>query len=534
MPEITTYEKATKLLSLAEKVGQSFMPAAYINDTEESIQQLELLIKNHCIGGICFFHSRASAATNFEGEKEVVFNEKSLDVLKRLIARYQEAAPYPLLISIDAEWGLAMRIENTPQFPYAITLGAIKDDEDLIFEVGQHIGRDCRQVGIHWNFAPVADVNNNPDNPVIGYRSFGEDPILVSRYALAFSKGLQSAGVLNSAKHFPGHGDTATDSHLGVPVIDKSRDQLFTNELIPFVELIKNEVDSVMIGHLRVPSLNGNSTEAASVSEKVINNFLRAELGFEGAVVSDALNMHAVSKTFPINGELEYTAYAAGTDVLCYAEHVEEGIATILQKCTANDIEKHFERVWLLKEKALTAKVHEESLPDSNHSGLMRKLAVKSLSNYKGGDLLNSEFREKGFACLAIRHGQPSEFLSMIQENSNRITQLIDANDLTQSDSQFPDQEHILVALYPPSIKPIADFGIEKNTLEFLHTLAESKKLVLYIFGNPYVLNILNTEDFEGIWIAYQDFPEFELNAARHFLGEVKAQGKLPVRVKSK
>ena len=184
MFKIAPYNIATTQLALKEKVGQLFMPAAFINDTEEEIQGLEKLIGKYHIGGLCFFHSRASAATNFEGKKKIVYNEQSLTTLKNLIRRYQNAAKYPLLISIDAEWGLAMRIENTPQYPYAITLGAIQNNEDLIFKVGQQIALDCRKAGIHWNLAPVVDINNNPNNPVIGYRSFGEDKLNVAQKAI--------------------------------------------------------------------------------------------------------------------------------------------------------------------------------------------------------------------------------------------------------------------------------------------------------------------------------------------------------------
>src|SRR5690606_13848109 len=163
---------------LEQKVGQLFMPAVFINDTEAEIRKMEELIRHLCIGSLCFFHSRASAATNFEGRKKIVYNENSLDRLKELIARYQNAAEIPLLIAMDAEWGLAMRIENTPQYPYAITLGAIREDS-LLEEVGLAMGRDCQRAGIHWNLAPVVDINNNPQNPVIGYRSFGDAPVEV-------------------------------------------------------------------------------------------------------------------------------------------------------------------------------------------------------------------------------------------------------------------------------------------------------------------------------------------------------------------
>jgi len=187
MTKIPQYQEASELLTQSEKVGQFFMPAAFINDTEAEIQHLEHQIRTLGIGGICFFHSRASAATNFEGKKKVIYNDKSLTTLKRLIKRYQACAKYPLLISIDAEWGLAMRIEETPQYPYAITIGAMHQQEKLIYEIGKRIAQDCLYAGIHWNFAPVVDINSNPNNPVIGYRSFGSDKDNV----LAASKALK-------------------------------------------------------------------------------------------------------------------------------------------------------------------------------------------------------------------------------------------------------------------------------------------------------------------------------------------------------
>ena len=534
MDSIMTYEQASRQLSLAEKVGQSFMPAAYINDSEESVRALEQLIKTNCIGGLCFFHSRASAATNFEGEKEIIYNEQSLDVLKKLISRYQNVATYPLLISIDAEWGLAMRIENTAQFPYAITLGSMTEQEELVFEVGKSIGNDCRNAGIHWNFAPVADVNNNPDNPVIGYRSFGEDPKLVARYSLAFTKGLQNAGVLTSAKHFPGHGDTATDSHLGLPVIDKTRSQLFENELVPFVELINKGVDSVMIGHLSIPELNAGITQAASVSEAIITGFLRKELGFAGVVVSDALNMHAVSKGFSKKGDLELTAYKAGTDILCYAENSEAAIHSILKQCSSQEIEEHFERVWRLKEKAMASEKIKSSDSVLSYSALMNSLATKSLSPFKGNKETLDDFKKHNLSCFTFPAGIKSDFLREIGEKIGEKCQLLYSEHTDEIESSMSTQDNLLLAIYPPSAKPGKNFGFKEEELEWIHQLVSNHRAILYLFGNPYVLNIINTELFEAIWVVYQDFPEFEANAARHFLGEVSAPGRLPVSIKMK
>ncbi|CAN0599353.1 unnamed protein product, partial [Ectocarpus sp. 12 AP-2014] len=285
---------------------------------------------------------------------KIVVNENSFETLKNLIKRYQKAATYPLLISIDAEWGLAMRIENTPQYPYAITLGANKDNKDLVFKVGQDIAKDCKAAGIHWNLSPVVDVNVNPNNPVIGYRSYGDDKEQVITLAKAFVKGTQSEGILTSIKHFPGHGDTATDSHLGLPVIEKTKAELLETELYPFQKLIDEGVDSVMVGHLSVPALTTSPELPSSINKEIITGVLRHEMGFEGVVISDALNMHAVSKNYSTKGELEWLAFNAGNDVLCFAEHIEEGIQCILKNASEAQINKSIERIWKLKAKAIS------------------------------------------------------------------------------------------------------------------------------------------------------------------------------------
>ena len=317
--------------TVQQKVGQFFFPAVFINDTEENIQETERLIKEHNIGGLTFFHSRASAATNFESKKKIVFNDDSYQKIKDLIIRYQKAAPTPLLISIDAEWGLAMRIEKTPQYPYAITLGALPENKSkLVYEVGKQIGLDLKAAGIQYNLSPLADINNNPNNPVIGYRSFGEDKEKVADFSVEYLKGMSEVGVLGCLKHFPGHGNTNVDSHLGLPVLNETLEELMENELYPFIKGIENNVDSIMIGHLAVPSLNDGKNTSATLSKPIIETLLRKQLGYDGLVISDALNMHSVSKLYETKGELEWEAFNAGNDILCFAENVPEGIQAIL------------------------------------------------------------------------------------------------------------------------------------------------------------------------------------------------------------
>lgn len=524
---ILPYIEATQLLTLREKVGQCFMPAAFINDSEEEIRNLESLIRKGAVGGICFFHSRASAATNFEGKKKVVYNEKSFDLLKTLIRRYQKAAAHPLLISIDAEWGLAMRIEETPQYPYAMTLGAA-DDPFLVYEIAKNIGRDCRVAGIHWNFAPVADINNNPDNPVIGYRSFGGNKEKVSMNATAFSRGLQDAGILSCAKHFPGHGDTATDSHLTLPVIEKSAQELMTEELVPFRALIRNGVDAVMAGHISVPPITHGSSVSASVSKEIIDGLLRKTLDYQGAVVSDALNMHSVSRAFPEKGTLEWTVFDAGTDVLCFTEHPEEGIEKILEQATPERIELSFKRIWELKERAFQMNGTLESGLSKPHA-YNKMVARNSLTLFKGEQETFKEFREKGYIALSIGNNKGREFHRKLGLKKEDSLIFKDSTDYPNLKERIGKTSRVLLSVYLPRAKPQGLFGLQDQTMELIHQLIENYEVIVYLFGNPYFLNHLPLEKIRTIVIAYQDLQGFEEVAAQHFLGHFEATGVLPV-----
>lgn len=486
------------------------MPAAFINDSEEAVQEMEQLIGTYGIGSICFFHSRASAATNYEGKKKVLYNAKSLDRLKELIERYQAASKYPLLIAIDAEWGLAMRIEETPQYPYALTLGAIQNDPELLTAVGEHIGEDCQQAGIHWNLCPAVDINNNADNPVIGYRSFGDQPEKVYQNASAFIKGMSKSGVLNSIKHFPGHGDTAVDSHLGLPRIDKSKEELLENELYPFQKLIADGIDSVMVGHLAVPAISQSETRSSTLSKPIVTDLIRDQFGHDGVVITDALNMHSVSKLYDTEGQLEWEAFEAGNDVLCFAEHTAAGIELILKNASEAQINTSFERVWALKERGLQN--NQQSIAYDYH-GLMKTLAEKTLTLFKGSETDIKDFRESEFQLVQIGKKDATLFRNKIHiENGN--------------------EENQLVALFPPEMKPTNDFGLDKTEIDSLNNLLNTKNCVLYLFGNPYALRLFDYQKAKAIIVAYQDFDAFQENAVEHFKGKINAKGCLPVSLK--
>ena len=530
-------------MTIEQKIGQFFFPAVFINDTEENIQETERLIKEHNIGGLTFFHSRASAATNYESKKKIVYNDDSYERLKELVIRFQKCATTPLLMSIDAEWGLAMRVEKTPQYPYAITLGALPSgSKQLVYQIGKQIGLDLKSAGIHYNLAPLADINNNPNNPVIGYRSFGQNKEKVARFAIEYLRGMNDVGVLGCLKHFPGHGNTSVDSHLGLPVLEETLEELMENELFPFIKGIENNVDSIMIGHLAVPALNDGKNTSATLSKAIIQDLLRKQLGYDGLVISDALNMHSVSKLYDKKGQLEWEAFNAGNDVLCFAENVAEGIQEILKNASPDRIETSYERLMKCKQKAGIVVGHTDpdgTLDFETASDLNRKIANSSITKIK--DKLNSLtlFEAKNndeLAKLSLYKNLDNVFfeaLTIPLPSPEFALESGDQNAVAELEINLADFDTVLIALFVPKAKPMNNFDIDDSVLAFLGKLFSSKKCILYLFGNPYALQVIpNLESALGIIQVYQDFPEFQESAAQQLIENKKCKGSLPVTIK--
>lgn len=297
-------------MSTEEKIGQLFMVMVASGENKAKTDKIKTLIQEHQIGGVIF-----STGGPFRQA--------------RLTNEYQAASKIPLLIGMDAEWGLAMRLDSTYAFPWNMTLGAIKDST-IVEKVGKRIGEHARRLGVHINFAPVVDINTNPRNPIIGNRSFGEDRENVAKMGVAFVKGLESAGILSSGKHFPGHGDTATDSHHALPIIDFSRDRLDSLELYPYQKVMEAGLSSVMVAHLEVPALEIKKEVPSSLSEQVITGILKEEMGFKGLVFTDALNMKGAADRGK-NGEVELEAFLAGNDILLMPTALEEAKKKLLR-----------------------------------------------------------------------------------------------------------------------------------------------------------------------------------------------------------
>jgi beta-glucosidase-like glycosyl hydrolase len=295
-------------LSAEQKIAQLMVIRAHSNFGADHVAKVSELVTKYNVGALCFFQGGPVRQAN-------------------LTNLYQSLAKTPLLVTIDGEFGLGMRLDSVTKFPYQSTLGAVTD-ESVVYKMGVAVGEQMKRIGVHVNYAPTVDVNNNPNNPVIGYRSFGEDRNKVARFGVAYMKGMQDAGIMATAKHFPGHGDTEVDSHLDLPVISKSMKQLDSLELFPFKELIKAGVGGVMVAHLYIPAIDKTANRSTSLSKKAITDLLQKKLDFEGLVFTDALEMKGITKFFPA-GEAAVQALIAGNDMLCLPEDVPAAIAAI-------------------------------------------------------------------------------------------------------------------------------------------------------------------------------------------------------------
>ncbi|PZV82823.1 beta-glucosidase-like glycosyl hydrolase [Algoriphagus aquaeductus] len=495
----------------SQKIAQCFSPAAFIHDTEENYQAIEKLIREQEIGGLTFFHSRHSAAANFEKRAEVLDVSGTFEKLIGLINRYQAISKIPLLISIDGEYGLAMRVEKTPQYPFAITLGALKNDaEKWVEEVCYRMGLDMKRSGIHLNLAPCADVNTNPNNPVIGYRSFGDQAGKVAKLAFAAYSGMKKAGIDACLKHFPGHGNTATDSHLGLPILYKTKAELEAEELFPFQFGIDRGVELIMVGHLAVPALTGGKDIPASISRELITDLLKGEMGFKGLVISDALNMKAVANLYPEPGELEWQAFHAGNDILCFSDHVKEGIEKIAKNASDEEVNAVFGKVMNLKKRLGVMESKSIEVPAFNwesHSQLQKDLAENYVS------VISGEINPEELQAMA-KAGKLG-YQEFFTQSPSLFSQQLDL-----PVAPIEQAEKVILAVFVPSHKPLNQFGMDQAILSELQELAKNKRCILIHFGNPLALKLLGKlEDFEAVICGYQEFEEVQRVVAQTLQG---------------
>ncbi|MGI0105997.1 glycoside hydrolase family 3 N-terminal domain-containing protein [Salinimicrobium sp. WS361] len=518
-------------LSPDERIAQLIMVAAYSNRGEDHKQEILKLINEQKIGGLIFFQG--------DPESQV-----------KLMNEYQEVSTVPLLGAIDGEWGLGMRLDSTISYPFQMALGAVQE-EDLIYELGTEVGRQIKRTGLHLNFAPVVDVNNNPNNPVINYRSFGEDKYNVARKATAYMQGMQDAKLLPTAKHFPGHGDTDTDSHYSLPQINHPVVRLDSLELYPFKEVMKAGIGGVMVAHLNIPALDSTGVPS-TLSKPIITGLLKEELGFEGLIVTDAMNMKGVTEGNE-PGIVDKDAILAGNDLLEFTVEVSKAISEIRKAVnqgliSQKEIDSRARKILAVKQwvglnnyEPVEVKNILEEINTPKAVYLKRKLAEASLTVLKNTNNVIPVQELESLRIASVSFGTMER--TVFQETLDLYAGIThfnlpaDASELmvqTLKD-QLQNYDVVISGIHDFSKFPRNNLRLNEDVLQLIKELASKDNSIFAFFKNPYVLNKIDgIEDAAGLVVAYQDSEETQEVAAQLIFGGLGANGKLPVSVGKK
>ena len=502
-------------LSMDERIGQLYIVALYTNKDQNHISGVRKLVEQERIGGIILMQDDA--------EQEIA-----------LVNEFQKKSRVPMLFGMDAEWGLYQRIKTAHKFPWAMTLGAIQDN-NLVYEMASKIAEDAKKMGIYWNFAPVVDVNTNPKNPIIGNRSFGSDVQNVIAKALAYAQGLQDNGVLAAIKHFPGHGDTDVDSHLDLPVVKHSLERLNKIELAPFKALMDKKIGGVMIAHLYVPQLEKGKNIPASISYDIVTNLLKNKFRYEGLVITDALNMNAVAKKYPA-GELDLRAFKAGNDVLLFSQDVPTGKKLIKEAIQKGEIsEKRLEEsvkkilktkylLGLQNLRPLSSEGINNALNNDSHAKISEKLYANALTLLKDEKQL-FPLREKEVYYLPLEEASHEAFL---QELSKEIkVKKISFKEI----QSIPENAVVIIGLHKDNSTAYKPYRVSWESKRLINQVKSRNKVILNVFGSPYALQDVDISGISSVLVSYENNPLSMKATAEAYLGKQKINGRLPVVV---
>ena len=521
-------------MSLNEKIGQLFMVQVFSNQKQAAKAKIIKLIKDKHIGGVIYSNGGPVRQAKLNNE-------------------LQAASKTPLLIGMDAEWGLNMRLDSTYAFPWNMTLGAIKNNW-LIEQTGRQVGEHCKRIGVHFNFAPVVDINTNPKNPIIGNRSFGEDRDNVTEKALAFMKGMQSAGVLANAKHFPGHGDTESDSHKTLPTVLFDKERIDSVELYPYRKLIKEGLSSVMVAHLNVPGLEKRNGFPSSLSKHIVTDILKEQLGFEGLIFTDALTMKGAadfvertvdgnqSGKMDLGGEIDLAAFLAGNDVMLMSEDPVKGIAKFIQAYNDNVITE--DRLAHSVKKILQAKYKvglnnykpigtyglTDDLNRIKDNALYEELFENAITvaKNKPGLLPLRQLETKRIAYVKLGDDDGSAFLKELQKYT-RVHE-VKAEKLDLLLDKLKNYNTVIVGLHRSNDNPWKRYKFTDKELVWLYEIARTNTVILDIFVKPYALLDLKTvENIESVVVSYQNSTIAQQKSAQIIFGAIPAKGTLPV-----
>ena len=508
-------------MSVEEKIGQLFMISAFSNKDSVHVNSVKELVEDYNVGGIIFFQGGP--------ERQA-----------KLTNTYQALAKVPLFIGLDAEWGLSMRLDSTYVFPWNMTLGAIQD-LNLIENVGKNMGAESKRMGIHFNFSPVIDINTNPKNPVIGNRSFGENKINVANKAIALMKGVQGQGVFSTGKHFPGHGDTATDSHYTLPLVEFSKERIDTIDLFPYKKLFDAGLVSVMVAHLNIPSLEPKENYPSSASYNVVTNLLQNELGFEGLIFTDGLAMKGASD-FKAPGDLELSVFLAGNDILLCPVDVPVGFnklvnayneGVITEARLAHSVKKILRykyKVGLNKYKAIDLKNLNTDLNPSENEALDYKLYENAITVLKNeNDILPIKNLNQKIAYVKLGDAENSAFVTTLKKYTE-VTEV--AHTAIDSLNNALKQYDIVIVGFHKLNKVKENMDFTPTELVWLEKIAAQNNVILDVFTKPYaLLTIPNFDAIEGLVVSYQNSEISQVVSAGLVFGAIDAKGKLPVSI---
>jgi len=510
-------------MTFDEKVGQLFMVAAYSNKDTIHTNAIQKLVRNYKIGGLIFFQGGPMRQA-------------------RLTNLYQSKTKVPLFIGIDAEWGMSMRLDSTFRYPFNMTLGAIRDLK-LIEKVGSSMAKESKRMGVHFNFSPVLDINTNPKNPIIGYRSFGENKVNVTEHAIALMDGVQSLGVFSTGKHFPGHGDTSTDSHSTLPLVNASLDHLEKVEMYPYKRMFDEGLVSVMVAHLSVPSLEPREGYPTSISHHVVTDVLKNELGFDGLIFTDALNMKGASN-FKKPGDIDLEAFLAGNDILLFAENVPlavEKLCVAYQDSLISEerLAESVKKILRYKFKAGLNKyqpieginLYNDLNPISNEA-LQYELYENAVTVVKNDNVLPIKNLNQKIAYVKMGDDYNSTFVSTLKKYTE-VTEVSDAN-IDSLMIKLADYEIVIIGYHKSDKSWWKAPELTVPELQLIDSIAAKKKVILDCFAKPYSLSrILNFDAIEGVVVSYQNGDIAQEVSAELLFGAITAKGKLPVSINS-
>ncbi|AUC86669.1 beta-N-acetylglucosaminidase [Polaribacter sp. ALD11] len=513
-------------MSVDEKIGQLFMIQAYSNLDEKHEDFVAKMITKYHVGNLIFMQGTPRKQAE-------------------LTNKYQDSAKVPLLIGFDGEWGLDMRLKNTYRFPWNMTLGAIRNDS-LVEQFGKHLGQHAKRIGIHVNFAPVIDINVNPENPIIGNRSFGESKENVTEKAIAFIKGMQSEGVLANGKHFPGHGDTAADSHHTLPLLDFDVARLDSIELYPYRKTFDVGLASVMTAHLNIPSLEPDPNLPTSLSKNVVTHLLQEKLGFQGLIITDGLNMKGASN-YATSAQIDLAALQAGNDLLLIPQDVPGSIALIkraLETKTLTEERLNFSVRKILKSKYWAGLHHykpivleniEEDLNRVEDELLHRELVKNSLTLVKNinGNLPIRDLEKQKIAYVKLGDAENTSYVNMLK-NYTKVTVVSDKN-LDKLISKLKPYNYVIIGFHKSNLNPWKSYKFSNKELVWLQEIAREKSVILDVFTSPYsLLQIKSFANIEGLIVSYQNSKLAQEISAQLLFGATTAKGKLPVSIGSR